>query len=337
MVRGKPRRGFTLVELLVVIAIIGILIALLLPAVQAAREAARRAQCTNNLKQLGLAMHNYHDTFKCFPPSTMAPGGPHGASHFVRILPFIEQAPLYDQLASVGFGGHVNYWLGSSNSNTAIIRGILDGLKLGVYRCPSDPRGQTRGVSGSQQMVPSYVGIAGSDNHPSTDHAWSQGGNCSGGGVFPPGNMIIRFRDLIDGTSNTLAISEQGNWLPNHINEWRFAHSTSGPWMGGKNPRTPHGDGTFSSSGSHAANSASTDMRLYNITTIRQPPNPVFLGSVPSWAQGNRCNTALTSAHPGGVMGLLTDGSVSFISETIDLNVLKAYADRNDGIAVPGL
>jgi len=332
------RKAFTLVELLVVIAIIGILIALLLPAVQAAREAAKRSQCTNNLKQLGLAVHNYHDTFGCVPMATVAFNGPHGASAFVRILPFIEQKPLYDQLAAVGFGEHNNYWLGSTNTYTVQIRGILNNVKLPVYRCPSSPMQETRAESGADIMVPSYVLIAGSDAHPSTDRTgWPNGGYCSGGGVFPPGNKVINFASVVDGTSNTIAISEQSGWIKGFKNDWRFAFATSGPWMGMKNPRTPNGDGTFSSSGTHATNAATTDMRSFAITTVRQAPNPSYGTSLPAWVCQNCCNTPLTSAHPGGVNSLLVDGTVRFVSDTVDLTVLKAYADRNDEQPVPPL
>src|SRR5947208_15447730 len=121
-------KAFTLVELLVVIAIIGVLVALLLPAVQTAREAARRMQCANNLRQIGLAFHNYEGTFKVLPPETMCPGtGAHGPTAFVHILPQIEQSGIYQRLASVGFGNTVSYWLGSSGSNTVILRPALDG------------------------------------------------------------------------------------------------------------------------------------------------------------------------------------------------------------------
>src|SRR5262245_9139816 len=112
-------RAFTLVELLVVIAIIGVLVALLLPAVQTAREAARLMQCANNLKQIGLAFHNYESTHKVLPPETMCVGaGTHGPTAFVHILPQIEQSGLYDRLASVGFGATVSYWMGSANAKT---------------------------------------------------------------------------------------------------------------------------------------------------------------------------------------------------------------------------
>lgn len=233
---------------------------------------------------------------------------------------------------------HVNYWLGSTNTYTATIRSILNGVKLPVYRCPSSPMQETRAESGADIMVPSYVLIAGSDVHPSTDRTgWSNGSYCSGGGVFPPGNKVIKFASVSDGTSNTLAISEQSAWIKGFKNDWRFAFATSGPWMGMKNPRTPTGDGTFSSTGTHEPNSATTDMRSWAITTVRQAPNPSYGTSLPSWVCQNCCNTPLVSAHPGGVNSLLVDGAVRFISDTIDLTALKAYADRDDGQVVPPL
>lgn len=325
MRENRTRRAFTLVELLVVIAIIGILIALLLPAVQAAREAARRAQCSNGLKQIGLALHNYHDTNKCLPPATMTSGS-HGASCFVRILPFMEQMPTYEQLSAVGFGNQTNYWLGSGSANTALIKVILEKTTVSAYRCPSSPMAETRSVGGTEQMVPSYVLISGSNAHQSTDHNGQNGGHCSAGGIFP-GNLGIKFRDITDGTSNTLAVSEQSSWNGDR-RSYDTAFSTSGPWMGGKNSRIPKGDGTWSSSGSHGSGASTTDMRCYGHTTVRQAPNPP---QYVAYHQANRCNTPLLSQHPGGVQGLLGDGSVRFISETVQLTTLRNLADRDDG------
>ncbi len=130
--RRTKQRGFTLVELLVVIAIIGILVALLLPAIQAAREAARRSQCTNNLKQVAVALHNYHDTHRTFPRFAYYPSGQshwQGYSVHVRLLPFIERAELYDEIriASQEFGisGHT-------------INSVHQRERVGAYVCPSD-------------------------------------------------------------------------------------------------------------------------------------------------------------------------------------------------------
>jgi prepilin-type N-terminal cleavage/methylation domain-containing protein len=238
-------RAFTLVELLVVIAIIGVLVALLLPAVQAAREAARRSQCANNLKQIGLAFHNYEGTHRVLPPETMCVGaGTHGATAFVFILPQIEQGPLYDRLAAVGFGAQISWWLGSANAtHTPRVRAALDGYQVNAYRCPSSLMPKFREIVGSQQMVPAYVMIAGSNLHDSTDRRGPNGSHCSAGGIFP-GSIARRFGEVTDGTSNTLMLSEQSNWVANQRGTFRTAYETSGPWMGIKNLRLPNGDGT---------------------------------------------------------------------------------------------
>ena len=135
--RQPIRRAFTLIELVVVIAIIAILVALLLPAVQQAREAARRSQCKSNLKQIGIAMMTYEEVNSALPPATTTRGN-HGTTVWMRLLPFVEQTQLYDSVSNIGFGSHVNYWFGSnSNPNTNQVRQILDGVSIPVYRCPS--------------------------------------------------------------------------------------------------------------------------------------------------------------------------------------------------------
>jgi prepilin-type N-terminal cleavage/methylation domain-containing protein len=323
--------AFTLVELLVVIAIIGVLVALLLPAVQTAREAARRMQCANNLKQIGLAFHNYESTFKVLPPETMCVGaGTHGPTAFVHILPQIEQSGLYDRLASVGFGATVSYWMGSSNSNTPKIRAALDGLTIKGYRCPSSIMDKFRTVVDARLMVASYAMIAGSNLHQTTDHNGQNGGHCSAGGLFT-GNYPRRFAEASDGTSNTMMCGEQSNWVAGGKNNFRIAFEDSGPWMGVKNNRIPAGDGTWSSTGSHDANALNADMRSYAMTTIRDAPNPkgtaAYMGNV-------NCNTPLTSAHPNGVQMVLADGAVRFLTDNIDLTTYKRLADRDDGNAI---
>jgi prepilin-type N-terminal cleavage/methylation domain-containing protein len=148
-------KAFTLVELLVVIAIIGVLVALLLPAVQSAREAARRMQCANNLKQVGLGFHVYESTFKVLPPETMAAGnGAHGTTAFTFILPQIEQGPLWDRLAAVGMGAQISWWMGSANTKTPLIRAALDGYQVNAYRCPSSLMPKFRDQSGARLRCP---------------------------------------------------------------------------------------------------------------------------------------------------------------------------------------
>jgi len=324
-------KAFTLVELLVVIAIIGVLVALLLPAVQSAREAARRMQCANNLKQIGLAFHNYESAFKVLPPETMCVGGgTHGPTAFVHILPQIEQSPLYDRLASVGFGATVSYWMGSSGSNTPKIRAALDGFVIKGYRCPSSQMPLFQAVVDARLMVASYVMIAGSNLHETTDHRGQNGGHCSAGGLFT-GNYPRRFAEASDGTSNTIMVGEQSNWVAGQKGSFRIGFEASGPWMGVKNNRIPNGDGTWSVTGSHDANTVNADMRSYAMTTIRDAPNPKgtasYMGTV-------NCNTPLTSAHPNAVQMVLADGAVRVLTDNIDLTTYKRLADRDDGNAI---
>jgi prepilin-type N-terminal cleavage/methylation domain-containing protein len=328
---SRLRDAFTLVELLVVIAIIGVLVALLLPAVQSAREAARRMQCANNLKQIGLAFHNYESTFKVLPPETMCPGtGAHGPTAFVHILPQIEQSGLYQRLAAVGFGNSVSYWMGSSSANTPLIRAALDAFVIKGYRCPSSQMTMFQTVVDARLMVPSYAMIAGSNLHQTTDTNGQNGGHCSAGGLFT-GNYPRRFAEASDGTSNTMMVGEQSNWVANQKGTFRTAFESSGPWMGVKNWRIPNGPGTWSTTGSHDANTLGADMRSYAMTTIRDAPNPKGTASY----MGNvNCNTPLTSAHPNTVQMVLADGSVRVITDNIDLTTYKRLADRDDGNAI---
>jgi len=201
----RPRRpsGFTLVELLVVIAIIGILVALLLPAVQAAREAARRMSCTNNMKQVGLAIHNYHDTFKSFPPHSL---NSNRLAWTVHILPFIENQPLYDQFDFNAFYNQApNYDLGL--------------VAVSVYHCPSSKSKRAsignggEAIGGVGTFTTNYYGVMGpKGTNPITGAAYDfrnvgpHGGFAENG--FFKQNDSRKFSHILDGTSNASIIGE---------------------------------------------------------------------------------------------------------------------------------
>jgi len=193
----QQQRGFTLIELLVVIAIIAILVALLLPAVQQAREAARRSQCKNNLKQFGLALHNYHDVHSTFPmgvtydTSFAAWWEWSGVGWGARVLPFIDQAPLFNQIR----------FDVKSPANDGVNASVKSAV-LPVFRCPSDPG---RAPANSHGPT-SYVICSGSNANSAAWGGGSTGANNGRSVLF--GNSKTNFRDITDGTSNTMVISE---------------------------------------------------------------------------------------------------------------------------------
>lgn len=287
--------GFTLIELLVVIAIIAILIALLLPAVQQAREAARRSTCKNNLKQMGVALHNYHETHRTFPPGyidneldfTGSKTGGLGANNSgigwgTMILPFMDQAPLYNQISSTsnGFGEH---WSVSASDLAKTI--------LPAYICPSDPMG---GINTDKSSF-------GKSNYVAS-HGTSAASNSSG--LFF-GNSSVKIRDITDGTSNTIMVAERttkndgggtNNCGGTSDCDWKGAL-----WIG---PR-------------HATSTSDTwhpGLYHFDVTTFGGG-NDIYLINSSSRTWGDDWSSS--SAHVGGAHFLLADGSVRFISENI--------------------
>jgi len=297
--------GFTLIELLVVIAIIAVLIALLLPAVQQAREAARRSQCKNNLKQIGLALHNYHDTYKMFPPGFI---NANGWMVNTFILPFLDQAPLYNKLNPSGPMDLTN------TTRLADVRTILP-----AYLCPSTPeRSPSRNtrltVNGQQIGVSHYLGFNGNGDYRCTTPPSSAS---SPNGIFFM-DSNIRTRDVTDGLSNTFAFTERTTasiGLVNHV---------GGVWAGINFPCVP---GSVPVGGSV---SYQYENIRYALTQARN-----------SWSMINGTATyqyGPSSMHVGGVHCLLGDGSVRFVSENIDAatttSTYQKLAARNDGLVI---
>jgi len=293
---GK-HHGFTLVELLVVIAIIGILIALLLPAVQAAREAARRTECTNNLKQLALATHNYHDTYKVLPMNNVpltAPG-PNGFSWIAMTLPFFEQGSLHDQL-------DFRFPLidAANSNNRELVTEPIEALL-----CPTDPTPGVRndlaawwcwpgGAKNAEGRGPAGVtcysgfGGAGIDTKPPN-------------GIFERGtNQSVRFRDILDGTSNVLSIGERS---PSY-SCWAAWSAANGVWIGAE----------------------------YRINQIRETePVPP---AVAVEKGGERYGAV--SLHPGGINTAFADRSVHFMGETMNYTIYLQLTQHRDGLPTGG-
>lgn len=322
----QRRRGFTLIELLVVIAIIAILIALLLPAVQQAREAARRTQCKNNLKQIGLALHNYHDAFLVFPPgsnytrTTMSAQGGWGISFWVGILPFIDQGPLFNK-----------FNMNESNSgyvlHSTTTRDAVNGVTLQTYLCPSSPqpsRGTPNVYSPASVTIPSYAGLAGtvgtfgSFTETRTVSAMGSDGlqYGSAGGAFVKAQST-RIRDFTDGTSNVAIVGEQSDYLTNTTTNVQFDGRSSGG-----------GDYTYGFCMGSSSPSLGMDMQV-GLTTVVKPVGTKKFSITLS--QDLSPNFPIQSSHSGGAHLLLTDGSVHFVSDSLNFATLQALLTRDDG------
>ena len=338
--RRIRHRGFTLIELLVVIAIIAILIALLLPAVQQAREAARRTQCKNNLKQLGLAMHNYLDVFGSFPPGAVHSSVPRsgtaptsfGPSFYGMLLPYVEQAALYQSLIWVGRSpGYVNESAGSAGARNHPI--VMRAGPMAFIRCPSSagPISDPSFANGRDPFA-HYAGISGAVDMLTYNETrlFNDGvlGIISGGGMMLP-NRGVKMRDCTDGTSNTMLLGEMSGKLERLVPgtySWVAPSGTVHGWlMGTRVAGVPPNLDPGGTSGN--------DQRCFNLVSIRYSPNQVPFANqlFPGMGSNQGANNPLSSLHTGGVQILLTDGSVRFISQNMDLETLKQLSTRDDG------
>ncbi|WP_437230676.1 DUF1559 domain-containing protein [Planctomicrobium sp. SH661] len=304
--RDRPK-GFTLIELLVVIAIIAVLIALLLPAVQQAREAARRSQCKNNLKQMGLALHNYHDTLGMFP---IGYESTHEYTYFLHyLLPYLDQAPMYNILASNW--SRANPWINGDTTNWP------NELRqpITAWQCPSDGANSLK-KSDSTVMLPAtnYIGFFSGLNDTGcyTDAITTRA-------VFGP-NRGARIRDILDGASNTLVMSEYLTGLPNEWRGWPYTARAASKFFTPTNtPNSSVGDSILDyPAGCSATNGA-------NLPLMNLPCTPDATG-------GGANNFAVPrSRHVGGVHALLADGSVRFLSDNINLTTFQNLVWMLDG------
>ena len=334
----RKRAGFTLVELLVVIAIIGVLVGLLLPAVQAAREAARRMSCQNNVKQLGLSMHNYESANRCFPPAgvirgftainTNASWSIHG-----RILPYLEQANLYQR---------INLDIPWDD------QAVLSGLKLPVFACPSDPNSDTpRDLSPklASPLFPTTYGF-----NLGSWLVFNPANGQAGDGVFGP-NLRIGFNGVSDGTSNTLMVAEVrarqhygrnepvvgGMALP-AADEAAVAAKVPAAFVWCRpNGHTEWPDARVHHHGFTTALGPNGRLRLATASNLCPAGVDIdYTSQQEATSPTVPTHAIITSRsyHTGGVNVVLVDGSVRFISQSISLSTWRNLGTRSGGEVV---
>jgi prepilin-type N-terminal cleavage/methylation domain-containing protein len=314
---SQPRYGFTLVELLVVIAIIGFLVGLLLPAVQAAREAARRLQCSNNIKQMGLALHNYESAHRTFPPGFISrvtgtwsgvgndgiPEAGPGWSFFAMILPFMEQSNLHST---------INFNLPISDPVNAPARS----MPVRDFKCPSDTWVDPVTVwpvsLGITDLAPtSYIACLGGGNPANAPRYSAMYEQQPFNGMFHR-NVAIRVRDITDGTSKTIGLGERASMFT--PNGWAgvipTARTVFSPWMASQRGQTV----------------GQTTRPAITMTAVHvRTSGPNAPTSSPGGFWG---------PHTGGCLFLLMDGSTHTITTNVDVQIFRAMAGRNDGIAI---
>jgi prepilin-type N-terminal cleavage/methylation domain-containing protein len=336
----KSRTAFTLIELLVVIAIIAILIALLLPAVQQAREAARRTQCRNHMKQFGLGLHNYHDNFNTFPVSgtnvaNTAPSGPQ-ANWIVRTLPYMDQSPIYNKVNFSFPGGVFDQPLPDGT--------FLRGVSIPYLHCPSDAYPEKvlfQNMANWDQTLTNYSGSAGSQWVSSGraacrpfvgfaqygDTVAERGATCNPGqlsGFFGWGCVAVRIRDVTDGTSNTIIV---GEILPSCAMVDPSNTNTPVAWYWVNGPQ--NGGTTITPINEYTSCRGSTKI---SIPDCANPPTPPTTGAAARHVDHARqFSYGFKSRHVGGVHFTLADGSVRFVSENINHQMYQALGGKADG------
>jgi len=329
--RNTQRSAFTLIVLLVVIAIIAILIGLLLPAVQKVREAAARMQCSNNLKQLAIAMHTYHDAYQHFPKNRWGPYGPTPGTDWegwycfsatVQILPYVEQGNLFQQFENLKTATRTSTW---NNTGSPALQ------RLSVMLCPSSPRTSAAG-------------------YPGTNYAW-----CSGSSIHTGGNAnatnangVInnygerRMTDLTDGTSNTIMVSEV---VPGYDTANGVPYKSDAVFNAVVNkafPTQAELDAIGADTATRVLTNNANTWAWYGHTTsllnTAATPNWRYVAAgqgTPGWAHdGGLGVIPPRSKHTGGVNVALADGSVRFIADTIDLLTFQRLGHATDGQVV---
>jgi prepilin-type N-terminal cleavage/methylation domain-containing protein/prepilin-type processing-associated H-X9-DG protein len=332
--RRTRHAGFSLVELLVVIAIVAVLIGLLLPAVQRVREAANRARCQNNLKQIGLAVHNFENAMGYLPPNGAAqllngpaiyPGTFY--SVFVRILPYVEQSALYGQ---VDFG-------------TSAFQPEIAAQRIGIYICPSDPNDRALTIPPAPYPTTYPVGYPCTYGAGMGDWLWLDYRSHTGGnGAFPPvadpNRSGLHAADITDGMSGTIGFAE--------VKAFGSNEASGGP-APARPPTTPAGvvalGGTLLVGGGHCAWTLGTPV-VTGVSFLFSPNTPMWYTDPSSgetfdvdWNGGTPILYAAINSrsyHPGGVNVLFMDGSVRFITNSIAQTTWRALGTRNGGEAI---